>query len=643
MNINKKLNAQAVRETGSGIEVFKSKNDNELYYKNTDNQLVNVMTDKIKAFNSYSDLPVEGIANTFYVIGEDIYMWNGTSYFSITTVPVTPSEIVEFNTEDPNLGGTVFTPDIQQASNTLYVSTDVDTTGQSWIWNSDTNLYDTYEVDIPDNTPFVLEGTSIDAGGNKVARIQRTGRITLDGSEGSYMLRLLNNRNSGVGAGLYIFRNSGQTSGYGLRIVKGTVNQLRVEDDGSLLINDAYTLPNVDGTAGQYLQTSGAGVVSWNTITIGGKIGISNSSGIYTYYNTLTDAMTAAVSGNTIELFTNITETGNVTVTHKNGVIINGNGYTYTLNVDNTADALYNNDANFYGEIYNLRVIRTGRTLGTTTGLALNYGPGQPTAILKCFNVHITNTYGRGVEGRAKFYGLHVIAYLDGIRNISGGGIYDSYAESTSNGRAIYSNVDVYNSVGISVSGFGIDCATAYSCTGKSTSGTGIQATNKAFNCIGISVSGAGFVSTDCYSCYGYSSTNYAFSACNVYNSSGISASSRAFNQSLGSYHAKNSYLESSGSWVVTSNNSGTITNCSVKCLWNNAGGHGVYLSVGTGFITVSNNTIEVINTSAYCISGGTTSAKYSNNSFSGSTTPINPTITQLITNTSDNQGNILI
>jgi hypothetical protein len=222
MNINKKLNAQAVRETGASIEVFKSKNDNELYYKNTDNQLVNVMTDKIKAFTSYSDLPVEGISNTFYIVDEDIYMWNGTSYFSITTVPVTPSSIVEFDTEDPNSPGTVFSPDTQEASNTLYISQDPDTLGQSWIWNADLNMYATYDIVIPENTPFQLYGTTIDAGGNKTAFIQRTGPILINSATANgatYAGYFYSRRTSGEGNGLIIKKDLRTTSGNYLMVM----------------------------------------------------------------------------------------------------------------------------------------------------------------------------------------------------------------------------------------------------------------------------------------------------------------------------------------------------------------------------------------------------------------------------------------
>jgi len=348
MNINKKLNAQAVRETGASIEVFKSKNDNELYYKNTDNQLVNVMTDKIKAFTSYSDLPVEGVSNTFYIIGEDIYMWNGTSYFSITTVPVTPSEIVEFDTENPNLGGTVFTPDEQQASNTLYVSTDVDTIGQTWIWNSDTNLYETYEADIPNNTPFNLYQTNIDAGGNKTAFIQRNGPIFINSahSNGSRYAGYIYSRTySGIGNGLLVRKDLRTTSGNYL-LVQGwnsstneIQDKLKVGHDGKTTINNAYALPNVDGTVGQVPTTDGTGNVSWETIdataTTGSVISFASSQIYNSVASPSTSNITDDLTGAKIGIVQKIYHNHSVAPTFPVGWVRMGSGdyVTSVLNV----------------------------------------------------------------------------------------------------------------------------------------------------------------------------------------------------------------------------------------------------------------------------------------------------------------------
>ena len=48
-----------------------------------------------------------------------------------------------------------------------------------------------------------------------------------------------------------------------------------------------------------------------------GSFGVSNSNGIYTYYNSFNNAISAATSGQTVEMFGDITETGNVSITLK--------------------------------------------------------------------------------------------------------------------------------------------------------------------------------------------------------------------------------------------------------------------------------------------------------------------------------------
>lgn len=46
--------------------------------------------------------------------------------------------------------------------------------------------------------------------------------------------------------------------------------------DGSLNINNAFTLPTTDGASGQVLSTNGSGTVTWQTVSGGGGGGISD-------------------------------------------------------------------------------------------------------------------------------------------------------------------------------------------------------------------------------------------------------------------------------------------------------------------------------------------------------------------------------
>lgn len=64
---------------------------------------------------------------------------------------------------------------------------------------------------------------------------------------------------------------------------------------------------------------------------LGGAYGISNSNGVYTYYGTLSASIAAASAGDVVEVFADVVETNPVTILFKNGVNIQGNGHSYTL------------------------------------------------------------------------------------------------------------------------------------------------------------------------------------------------------------------------------------------------------------------------------------------------------------------------
>jgi len=386
--------------------------------------------------------------------------------------------------------------------------------------------------------------------------------------------------------------------------------------------------------------TSGAATLVGSTLNIpnyatssSGIVGIANSSGVYTYYATLSLAMTAAVSGQTVEMFADITETSSVTITLKNGVNINGNGHTYTLSVNDGTNALTFALSGTV-ELYNLKVVRTGRTVGTSTGNVLSFQDGN--AKIKCFNASFLNDFGYCCVGMGIIYNAHGIGYLDGMYDGLGNvRVYDSYFESTGTGIAINTPVGfLYNSTGKAVSGNGISCnGEVYECTGISSSGTGISA-QRMTNCTGLSTSGTA-LSGEGRSCVGISTSGIGGSG-TFYNSTLISSSNYGATATL-----YNSYTQSSSS-VAT--NSSSIYNSTVRCLWNNVGGH-CTSSNALGAREILNSFLEVTNASAYCITGYAGSTwKYASNIYKGATTPVNTTnITQGLINTQDNQGNILL
>ena len=88
----------------------------------------------------------------------------------------TPSEVVSFDQNTPTTGGVVFTPDTPLTQDVLYVSS---TNASTWIYDGET--YVTYTATPTATTPFYIQDTTIDAGGNKTAPIQHNGYINAYG------------------------------------------------------------------------------------------------------------------------------------------------------------------------------------------------------------------------------------------------------------------------------------------------------------------------------------------------------------------------------------------------------------------------------------------------------------------------------
>lgn len=355
-----------------------------------------------------------------------------------------------------------------------------------------------------------------------------------------------------------------------------------------------------------------------------GIFGISNSGGAYTYYSTLSSAMSAATAGQTIEMFADVTETGAVTITLKNGVNINGNGHTYTYT--NTAnDCFIDNGVAVDCQILNLKVTRqaatsTGHIFSITsvstridfTGSYLFYNVTTPGSFYALYNsgaATILNAYA--ISTGSALYSL----------NSTTGRYINCYGQSTGSGVGISGN-NIINSVGISVSGFGISVENGGTC----------------MNSIGISTTSTGISGQLIRNSIGLSTSGDAINGLLVYDSYARSSSGRAIagfaNQ--GQYYNCSVETDSNN---VTNTNLAKVYNCSCITNWNNTAGHCL-----SRVDVVVNSYLKVTNASANCIHySSALTCKYSNNTFDGATTPVNANITQGIINTQDNQGNILL
>jgi len=372
--------------------------------------------------------------------------------------------------------------------------------------------------------------------------------------------------------------------------------------------------------------------------------------------------MAAATSGQTIEMFADVVETGAVTITLKNGVNINGNGYTYTLKNSGLIHAF--SAANSVVTSCNINNLNVVRTLSTGTlfdnsclilgingsgvincsgstfrnsgsGAAIifngnstheiNYAVAYATttwgaiAIFSSFGAKLNNSIGYGTSGGT------------GIRCHNGGDIQNCTGVSDS-GYGIYGLAgNQSNSVGISSTGVGFGSnINAFNCTGRSVSGVGFEITNatNAVGCVGISVSGIGLTAASSF----------------IYNCTGISSSSRGVQILTGS-KAYNLISKSSSSYSIFSNSSTVeIHNSTIISEWNNAGGIGISSNNTTIPSTILNSTFLLSNASAPYLFNNTAAQAVSTrgNTYRGGGA-YSVLITQAIVTVEDSQGNIFL
>jgi len=419
-----------------------------------------------------------------------------------------------------------------------------------------------------------------------------------------------------------------------------------------------------------------------------GIFGISNSAGTYTFYSTLTLAMAASVSGDAIEMFSDVTETGAVTITLKPDVVINGNGYTYILNNTGSTNAFQVTSSGNY-TIRNLILTRTGSTITTSyQNLCVYVNANSVTCNLEgcilrgqksCFStqslvsnfVLIGGSYYSGAIAVLAYGPVSSanFAYVDNIYCEStatdgSSAIYLTYAEgnrlsarqlaASGGGSGIVTNTaNVRNSYGYSISSHGITTTATGELrlsTGESNAGRGISGGGSISNCVGKSNTNVGLFNEGVtYNSIGISNTSvgfYPYITAPAYNCVGISTSSWGivgYNNNIFNCHS------TSTSNVALSMGAGYTTtrfiDCSFTSNWNSANGHAVTIS--NSVMQFHGCTFVVTNTSANCINNSAApspiTVRYTKSTFINSTTPVSATITQGVTNTSDNQGNLII
>lgn len=390
-------------------------------------------------------------------------------------------------------------------------------------------------------------------------------------------------------------------------------------------------------------------------LTISGIWGIASSSGVYTYYSTYTLAVTAAVAGQTIELFGDITQsTGENTL--KTGVHINGNGHTITFTTSNSFTGFLDGGIAYIGNIQNINIIKDA-TVAAHPVISLT----SSSSIVDFTGTTVTtsgaNTYG--ITSFGKISNLNVSAGHIGI-NLDGGtaincnsygtlaGIYAS--NSLLIGCYVNDNGNALNSLIKLLGGCTVNSCRIIS---TATAAVGFDSTGVNYfnNCIG-SLQASNGISSSVFQGSGsdfYTSCSAVSPNCVGFNTCGTLSFCSAYSSAyIAMYNCTNNYNCTyiggrSVFQAVSTTVAFILNNCVIKNITNASGANAIYLQVDGCIIT--NCDISVANTSAYCITGDAShSVQYANNTFKGATTPLN-NVTQAINagNTSDTRGNINI
>ena len=372
-------------------------------------------------------------------------------------------------------------------------------------------------------------------------------------------------------------------------------NLLQYDLATSLWKNESLSTAGIQPTlvsATNIKTINGISLLGSGDITVGsssGRFGIADSNGVYTYYSTFTLAMTAATAGQTIEMFADVVETGAVEITLKNGVNINGNGHTYTLNNNGLIHAFrvpvtVETSCN----ILNLNVIRTGSTGTIADNSALILGTNG-TGTINCTGSTFRNN-GSGCGIVFNTNSLHSINYAVAYATTTWGaiGIFSSagvrlnncigYGTSGGFGIRCHSGGDLSNCTGYSDSGYGLygGAGNHSNCTGISNSGNGFFSASSSFNWVGRSISGIGFEITtaiNAIGCVGISTSGRGISLQNAlaYNCTGISSSSNGVSLG-GSTKVYNITAKSTSSYALWGTTITTqIYGGYIICNWNNA------------------------------------------------------------------------
>jgi hypothetical protein len=387
----------------------------------------------------------------------------------------------------------------------------------------------------------------------------------------------------------------------------------------------------------------------WVSVANGyGLVSVNDSNGVPTYYTDLKTAYDSTTSG-IVVLHSDITVNTVNTITFKNGVYIDLNGYTYTYDVSD-GSAVFNTSGiitNFEFGVYNGYVNRLNQSGGS---YAINIGTN---AKVDLSNLTVVNSSDKclSTNSDTKAFGSRFEANGSGDGNLinSSGILNDGYLINSGTGENRCAGGTLYRVYCEAVSSNAIQITSAgegYDLICKSVSGDGLRATSSSliYNSIGESDSGNGVILgslTNAYGCKGYSDSNIGFncvsSTSEAYECEGFSNTSTGF--SVGKLAEKCIAKTVSGGYAFLMDFIGTSL---IKCIGTVESGTGHGVDVNQPNLIIIDCTLILADSSAYGLFAGARSMYFTGLKVKGSTqlALLTGSATNLWTATLDSAGN---
>ena len=148
-------------------------------------------------------------------------------------------------------------------------------------------------------------------------------------------------------------------------------------------------------------------------VTDTGIVSIPNAQGKDIYYNSLQEAINAAVTGDTVYIHTNIIET-TTEVVLKSGVNIDFNGFTYTLNAPGLENAFTDGGVNIKVKFIDGIIFRAGATaVGSDIDTTALYLSSEST--FEAMNCQFYNDNGTAVSSAGPLLNVYAVGSETGI------------------------------------------------------------------------------------------------------------------------------------------------------------------------------------------------------------------------------------